>query len=199
MTSVARAIERDETAGLMTTSGIACVVAPRSYFPKNYSKAVAAATALHQGASRVVIHSTYRGSVSAGVRLVDGACGTNCGPTFAHAQAYAHRRFPAGPEGRKILAHGVSRGSNAQNIASPGRGERFSWRGLRGAREPGIFALRAARARGNLSPLRGLSRERYLHPRLTPWATLCRRSAAERHRKDFSLTPMGRMRRPCQV
>jgi len=66
-----------------------------------------------------------------------------------------------GPEGRQRVAHGVSRGTvgATRGYLSPG-----------GAAE--LPAL-------SLSPLPGLWRStRHGDPRLTPWATFCRRSAA---------------------
>ena len=61
---------------------------------------------------------------------------------------------------RQKVAHGVSRGKTARRI-SPGRGGRF--------------------LPSQLSPLRGLH-ENPTDPRLTPWATICRCSAAKAER-----------------
>jgi hypothetical protein len=67
----------------------------------------------------------------------------------------------AGPEGRQRVAHGVSRGIEGQTP---------------GSLSPGGAAEAPARS---LSPLPGLGMlTPHPVPRLTPWATLCRRSAA---------------------
>jgi len=64
---------------------------------------------------------------------------------------------------RQSLAHGASHGDLTNSAHSPGRGERTS-----------------VRAQSFLRPYRGCSLIDH-HPRLTPWAKICRRFAADSH------------------
>jgi hypothetical protein len=68
----------------------------------------------------------------------------------------------AGAERRQKVAHGVSRGTEIREIP---------------------VGMKAANQNRFLSPLTGLGPfSTYFYPRLTPWAAICRHSAASAHR-----------------
>src|SRR5689334_9266242 len=79
------------------------------------------------------------------------------------------------PEGRQNVAHGVSRGDRDDEHPFPS----FV------PAPAGATECTARTARQILSPLPGLGLAPFAYPRLTSWATFCRRSAAE----DFAALP----------
>src|SRR5438034_509454 len=101
-------------------------------------------------------------------------------PLFAAGQQ------SSGTECRQKVAHGVSRGFDGRNTMSPGGAKESScahWRNLSGTSN-GIRRIGMSTPALDLflSPLPGLDLFLRVFPRLTPWATFCRRSAALHHR-----------------
>ena len=111
------------------------------------------------------------------------------GPSVVHAAEHSFHALSRaeGPKGHSKVLRTVERAKHRQ----PRKGRKIQLTGAE--RRTGTRDFRLAcreGARESFAPP-GLSRERYLHPRLAPWATFCRRSAAGRQRKGFRLTPRG--------